>query len=616
MLLKQPAFTLPVLLALALGIGVNTTIFGFVDGLLFRPLPIDRLEEVVRISAVDPDRNPTDYFNSLYPIYSDYRDQATSFAGLAAYADSQEIHLTVGNGKPQRLIGGLVTGTYFDVLRSRAWRGRLIAADDDRKPGSHPVAVISYGLWRRSFGGRDDAIGTRVRINSHPFTVIGVAPPGFVGVSLDNLPELWMPMAMAAEAMPEIARDFKPLESRHFFWIEMVGRLKPHTTIAQAQAELDVIARRRAAPEPKNDREPFAAIASAASLVTQTQASSRYRQMSWVLIGVVGLVLLIACGDAAGLLLVRGEQRQREIAIRVAVGASRWRIVRQLLVESLAIAVVASVAGVLVASWSADGLLALLPSDFPIVPGVGGFISQPRVLTFTVVVSLISGLVFGLAPAVRASRPNLVPALKQDPAMAHQRPGHAAPHLCRIADRTLRVVAGRSRPADPNGVGIHARVSGLHDRQDRGRLGQSVTPSLRRGSITPVLPDADPRRPPCAWSLERGARTHGARRHQRDAGDLYTCRPSCQRRRLANGGLQPGVARLFHDVGDSAPCRTGLRHARHGDRPHRRHRQSDARAPVLRDGACGGSAAGRLWAVQRQRRDRGCRRRCTLPQPA
>ena len=241
MLLKQPAFTLPVLLALALGIGVNTTIFGFVDGLLFRPLPIDRLEEVVRISAVDPDRNPTDYFNSSYPIYTDYRDQATSFAGLAAYADSQEIHLTVGNGKPQRLIGGLVTGTYFDVLRSRAWRGRLIATDDDRKPGSHPLAVISYGLWRRSFGGRDDAIGTRVRINSHPFTVIGVTPPGFVGVSLDNLPELWMPMAMAAEAMPEIARDFKPLESRHFFWIEMVGRLKPHTTIAQAQAELDVI---------------------------------------------------------------------------------------------------------------------------------------------------------------------------------------------------------------------------------------------------------------------------------------------------------------------------------------------------------------------------------------
>ncbi len=421
MLVKQPAFTLPVLLALALGIGVNTTIFGFVDGLLFKPLPIDRLEEVVRISAVDPERNPADYFNSSYPIYTDYRDQATSFAGLAAYADSQAVHLTVGSGKPQRLIGGLVTGTYFGVLRTRAWRGRLIAADDDRKPGSHPVAVISYGLWRRSFGGRDDAIGTRVRINGHPFTVIGVAPPGFVGVSLDNLPELWMPMAMAAEAMPEIAREFKPLVSRHFYWIEMVGRLKPHTTLAQAQAELNVIARQRAAPEPKNDREPFAAVASAASLVTQTQASSRYRQMSWVLIGVVGLVLLIACGDAAALLLMRGEQRQREIAIRIAVGATRSRIVRQLLVESLTIAVLASAAGVLVASWSAEGLLALLPSDFPIVPGVGGFINQPRVLTFTVAVSLISGLVFGLAPAVRASRPNLVPALKQDPAMARQR---------------------------------------------------------------------------------------------------------------------------------------------------------------------------------------------------
>jgi predicted permease len=421
MLSKQPGFTLPVIVALALGIGVNTTIFGFVDGLLFRPLPIDRLEEVVRISAVDPERNPTDFFNSSYPIYTDYRDRSTSFAGLAAYADSNAVHLTVGAGNPQRLIGGLASGSYFDVLRTRAWRGRLIGPGDDRTPGAHPVAVISYGLWRRSFGGRDEAIGQHVRINSKPFTVVGVAPPGFVGVSLDSLPELWMPMAMAADAMPEVARDFGPLESRNFFWIEMVGRLKPHTTIAQAQAELDVIARRRAAPQPRNDREPFAAVAPAASLVTQTQASSRYQQMSWVLMAVVGLVLLIACGDAAGLLLVRGEQRQREIAIRVAVGASRWRVVRQLLVESLVIAGLASVAGVIVASWSAEGLLALLPADFPVVPSVGGFMSQPRVLAFTVAVSLVAGLVFGLAPALRASRPDLVPALKQDPVIARHR---------------------------------------------------------------------------------------------------------------------------------------------------------------------------------------------------
>jgi putative ABC transport system permease protein len=364
MLLKQPGFTIPVLLALALGIGVNTTIFGFVDGLLFKPLPIERLDRVVRVLAVDPESNPTDLFNSSYPVYTDYRDQATSFAGLAAYADSNAVHLTVGAGKPDRLIGGLVSGRYFEVLDTRAWRGRLIGPDDDRTPGGHAEAVISYGLWRRAFAGRDDAIGQHVRINGQPFTVIGVAPPGFVGVSLDNLPELWMPMMMAAQAMPEIAQDFKPLESRRFYWVDIVGRLKPNATVAQAQAELDVIARRRAAPQPKNDREPFARVVPAATLVMQTTTTLRYQEMSWVLLGVVWLVLLIACGDAAGLLLVRGEQRQREIAIRVAVGASRGRVIRQLLVESLVIAGLASAAGVLVASWSAEGLLALLPADF------------------------------------------------------------------------------------------------------------------------------------------------------------------------------------------------------------------------------------------------------------
>jgi putative ABC transport system permease protein len=421
MLLKQPGFTIPVVLALALGIGVNTTIFGFVDGLLFKPLPIERLDEVVRVSAVDPESNPNDLFNSSYPVYTDYRDQATSFAGLAAYADSDAVHLTVGAGKPDRLIGGLVSGRYFEVLGTKAWRGHLIGPDDDRKPGGHAVAVISYGLWRRSFAGRDDAVGRDVRINGQPFTVIGVAPPGFVGVSLDNLPELWMPMMMAAQAMPEIAQDFKPLESRHFYWVNIVGRLKPNATVAQAQAELDVIARRRAAPQPKSDREPFARVVPAATLVTQTEATSRYQQMSWVLLGVVGLVLLIACGDAAALLLVRGEQRQREIAIRVAVGATRGRVIRQLLVESLVLAGLASAAGVLVASWSADGLLALLPADFPLVPSVGSLTSQPRVLAFTIAVTMVAGLVFGLAPALRTSRPDLVPALKQDPARARNR---------------------------------------------------------------------------------------------------------------------------------------------------------------------------------------------------
>ena len=155
LLVKQPGLTIPVVLALALGIGVNTTIFGFVDGLLFRPLPVERLDEVVRVTAIDRER-PDDHSNSSYPVFTDYRDGAKSFAALAAYSDDNAVHMSVGAGAPERLTGALVSGRFFEVLGTRAWRGRLLGPDDDRVAGHHPVAVISYGLWRRVFGGSDE----------------------------------------------------------------------------------------------------------------------------------------------------------------------------------------------------------------------------------------------------------------------------------------------------------------------------------------------------------------------------------------------------------------------------------------------------------------------------
>src|SRR5262245_38794994 len=276
MLTKHPGFAAASILALALGIGVNTTIFGFVDGLLFRPLPIERLDDVVRVGAVDPERDPNDIYNNSYPIFTDYQSGSTAFDGLAAYTDSNAMNLSLGEGRPERLTGAIVSGEYFEVLRTRAWRGRLIANDDDRVTDGHPVAVISYGLWRRLFSSSDRAIGQKIHINSYPFTVIGITPPGFVGVSLDTLPELWVPMMMTNQALPGMPPEFAPLTSRHFFWLNIVGRLKPGMTVAQAQSQLDVIAKRRAAGQSRDDREPFAKVVPAASLVTQTASSVRY----------------------------------------------------------------------------------------------------------------------------------------------------------------------------------------------------------------------------------------------------------------------------------------------------------------------------------------------------
>ena len=363
--------------------------------------------------AVEPER-PDDRFNSSYPVFTDYRDGATSFAALAAYADDLPVHVKIGDGMPERLNAALVSGRFFEVLGTKPWRGRLLGREDDRVPNGHPVAVISYGLWRRLFAASDDVIGRTVRINGYPYSIVGVTPPGVIGVSLDALPELWAPIAMAGQMMPEMGREFSALETRRFSWLEIVGRLKPGVTASEAGRELDVIARRRAASQPENERDPLAAVVPAARLVTDTETSAQYRTMSWVLLSVVALVLLIACADAAGLLLVRAEQRQREMAVRVAIGATRWHIMRQLLVESLLLAGLALGVGLLVAWWSSEALLALVPADFPLAPAARGPVGEPRVLLFTLAVSLLSAMAFGLAPAWRAARPDLVPALKQE----------------------------------------------------------------------------------------------------------------------------------------------------------------------------------------------------------
>ncbi len=404
---RTPAFALLTIATLAIGIGANTAVFSIVDAVLFRPLPLAEPARVVRIFAVD---HPARYVsNSSYPVYRDYRDQTRSFAGLAAYCDSVAVHVSLAGSAPERLTAAVVTGNYFGVLGVRAQRGRLLAPSDDVARGANTVAVVGDGFWRRVLASDPGAVGRAIRVNGHPFTVVGIAPPGFFGVSFDSLPEIWLPLSMTEQAEPEWGKD---VPDRGFSWLDIVGRLKPGVSLAQAQAELDVLAGARERGQPEGKRDPWARVYAVRDAVVNPDELARTERLSWILSGIVLLVLAIACADAAGLLLARSERRRREIAIRSALGASRRRLVTQLLFESVLLALAGGVAGLVIAWWLVAAIRALAPADFPIPLGAAGALPNPRVLAFAISASLLTGGVFGLLPALRASRRDLTSDLK------------------------------------------------------------------------------------------------------------------------------------------------------------------------------------------------------------
>jgi predicted permease len=400
MLRKQPGFTLIAVVTLALGIGANTGVFSLVNTVLLRPLPIAQPERVFEIT---PLREGSTIGVMSYPAYKDFRDRNDVLEGLAAYTFAP---LSLSrNGNNERLWGYLVSGNYFDLLGVRAARGRLFTPEDDRSPGAHPVAVLSYGCWQRRFGGNPKLIGQSIIINNHSFTVAGIAPPEFNGTALVIAPELYVPVMMAGQIKP----GANWLDKREDGLLLTLGRLKPNVTAAQAKAAFDLLAvqLKREQPDDSDVHFTFAPPGLVVPFLRDPTLG-----LAGVLMAIVGLVLLVACTNLTNLLLARAAGRRKEIAVRLSLGATRWRLVRQLLTESLLLACAGGVLGWLLAWWMVDAVNAFNPPvDFPLTIDLK---LDGRVLLFTLAATLVTGVLFGLLPAWQASKPDLVPTLKDE----------------------------------------------------------------------------------------------------------------------------------------------------------------------------------------------------------
>ncbi len=406
MLLTHPGFTAVAVVTLALGIGANTAIFTLLDKVLIRPLPVEQPERLVTFVS-DPGGTPGIF---SYPSYTEFRDRNDVLAGLIAYLQ-RPLSLSDGS-QTQRVVGQIVSGNYFSVLGVQPGLGRFFLDEEDRTPGTHPVVVISHGLWRSRFGADPAAIGRTVSINGYSHTVVGVAPSEFTGTTRGTVTDVYVPAMM----QPQLQRvNSGMLANPNYGWLSLIGRLKPGVTREQAQAALSILGDEpgKAPPAAKdkgNSKNRLLLMDGSRGHTDRVEDLSLPLKL---MMGVVGFVLLIACANVANLLLARASTRSKEIAVRLSVGASRSRIVRQLLTESAILAALGGAAGLLVAHWF-TGLLVGLQQQASFVPRSFDGSLDGRVLGFTLAVSLLTGIVFSLAPALRASTPDFAATLKRD----------------------------------------------------------------------------------------------------------------------------------------------------------------------------------------------------------
>ncbi len=392
---KDPAFTAVVAVSIALGIAANTTVFSMVNGMLLGALPV---------------RDPGGLYGFSggrtfpYPDYRDFREQCGAvFEGLAGHFPLAPASLA-GGGSAERVWGQLVSGNYFQVTGAPIVLGRGITPEDDAVPGRNPVVVLGSALWRRRFGAEQSVMGRTVLFNGRRYTVVGVAAPGFYGTDRGIVSEFWAPLAMTSDFTPEIMKD---KESRDAHWIVINGRLRRGVSRQQAVASMNVVHARIHESYHKGRRREPVTLTAAGGIVGGEQYVAGFMTLLMV---VVGLVLLVACANVANLLLARAVSRQQEIGIRLAIGAGRGHLIRQLLTESVLLAGLGAAGGFVVAFFAARAISSFrLPIPIPIA-----FDLTPdhRVLAFTAALAVFTGILFGLAPALAASRPDLVSTLK------------------------------------------------------------------------------------------------------------------------------------------------------------------------------------------------------------